>query len=185
MALERNDAQAAYDALDPDFRERVTFASFQERFDKQRTLRRQIEPAIRKAARDAAYIDASLTYSDFDTLQMALTPEGWLITDGLFNFYGQRSPREALLSFIKAMENRNYEALLNLAPAEYARRMDASSIAEHLDAAPQRIAEMLELLRQNRDNLIKSQGNRAWMAYGPYRMDFVREDGLWKIEDPD
>ena len=63
--------------------------------------------------------------------------------------------------------------------------MDVETIASLLDQDPQRIAEMIALLRINQNNVITVQNDRAWMQYGPFRMTFLREGDLWKIETPD
>lgn len=185
-AVERGDAEAAYALLTEAYRERVPFERFEERFTKQREAnQKSIVETLERAAGEAAFVDAALPYSEFDALKMTLTRNGWRLEEGLFNFYGQRTPRETLYSFIKAVERRKYDVLMRFVPGAYAESMSPDTIREQFEHSPATIDEMVELLRQNKDNLIKSQGSRAWMEYGQFRIDFVKEDGAWKVEDPD
>ena len=48
------------------------------------------------------------------------------------------------------------------------------------------IERIVANLRANLDNPIEVVGDRATMPYGErFRVQFVREDGVWRIEDPD
>jgi len=186
-AVEEGNAKEAYALLGEDYHERVPFETFAERFEKQRMANGdRIADTLRSAADEASYVDARLPFSEFDALEMSLGDDGWQIESGLFNFYGQRTPRESLHSFIKAVERRKYDVLLEFVPAAYAATMTPETIREQFEADPATIDEMIALLRQSKDGLIQSQGSRAWMEYGgKYRIDFVKENGAWKIEDPD
>lgn len=185
-AVDRGDAEAAYALLSEEYRERVPFERFAERFDKvRRSNGAAIVRALEDASGEAAYVDAVLPYNEFDALKLTLTRSGWRIDEGLFNFYGQRTPRETLYSFVKAVERRKYEVLMRFVPMAYAGSMTPDTIRAQFEQSPATVDEMVELLRQNKDNLIKSQGNRAWMEYGQFRIDFIKENGVWKVEDPD
>lgn len=185
-ALEAGDAKAAYALLSEEFRERVPFEEFESRFEVQREAYGEpLVKTLQQAADEPAFIDANLTYSEFDELKMVLTPDGWRLESGLFNFYGQRQPREALLSFIKAIERQKYDVLMQFIPNEYAQFMTVEQVREQFESNPARIQEMVALLKQNKHNDIRIRGNQAQMDYGPYMVTFKKEDGLWKIEDPD
>ncbi|MCZ7680424.1 MAG: hypothetical protein M5U28_17335 [Sandaracinaceae bacterium] len=48
------------------------------------------------------------------------------------------------------------------------------------------IERQLASLRASLDNPIEEVGDRATMVYGDrFRVQFVREDGVWRIEDLD
>lgn len=182
-ALSASDAKRAYALLDPKLQEQLPFDDFKKAFDGFASPS-SVE-ALKRASAEAAYIDARLPLDEFDEVELSLSSSGWQVEKGLFNFYAQRTPRESLLSFLAAAEAQKYELILRFVPAAYAAHMDENTIRRQFESNPAETSEMLTLLRQNQHNLIKTQGSRAWMPYGRFRVDFVKEDGLWKIEDLD
>lgn len=184
-AVSNSDAEAAYALLDAEYHERVSFETFKERFEAYAKNGEGIVNALEDAAGEAAFVDAALPFTEFDTLDIGLTRSGWRIEGGLFNFYGQRTARETLHSFIKAAERKKYDVLMRFVPDDYAQHMSAEQMQKQFEENPGRIDEMVALLKQNQDNLITTRGSRAEMKYGPYTMEFRKEDGLWKIEDAD
>ncbi len=183
--LDKDDSDAAYALLSEDFKGRVSREKFAERHAAQAEASDEVVAALGVASGEAAFVDARLPYNEFDVLGMSLAQDGWRIDSGLFNFYGQRTPREALYSFVKAVERRKYEVLVRFVPSTYVQYTTPETIQAQFEGNTARIDEMTALLRQNKDGLIEEQGRRASMDYGPYRIDFVKEDGVWKIEDPD
>ncbi|OIP40084.1 MAG: hypothetical protein AUK47_09100 [Deltaproteobacteria bacterium CG2_30_63_29] len=184
-AVASSDAERAYALLDADYHERVPFETFKERFDAYSKAGEGIVSALESAAGEPAFVDAALPFTEFDTLDIGLTKEGWRVEGGLFNFYGQRTARETLSSFIKAAERKKYDVLMRFVPTDYAAHMSAEQMQKQFEENPERIQEMIALLKQNQNNLITTRGNRAEMKYGPYTMEFRKEEGLWKIEDAD
>ena len=98
----------------------------------------------------------------------------------------------AIAAFIRAYENKRYDILLRFVP-DAARRADASgpplSVAQLQKAwEGEQKQEMDQLTQALRAALPTAKfellGDRATMAYGSAgSVEFLRENGLWKIED--
>ena len=186
-AIAERDATQAYQSLSPELRETLPIEEFTLRFE-QRYMddHATASKALLQIADQPAFVDAMLPYSEFDTLQMSLTPEGWQIENGVFNFYAQRTPRETLNSFIRAIEQRKYAVLLGFLSEEIAEYSDRESIQKQFEENPAQTQELLSRLKQNLANEIEQRGNRASMFYSNQKsVDFIKENGSWKIEDLD
>jgi hypothetical protein len=114
----------------------------------------------------------------------------WRLDPSALDFYGQHTPRQALRSFVRALERRRYDILLRFAPRRLAQGMTAESLRHAWEQAnvSDDVQAMLTALRASLDRPIEIVGDRATMQYGTggrYIMQFVREDGVWKIEDTD
>ena len=180
-AVESGDAGKAYDLLSAEHHERVNIESFEQGF----TSSSKAAEILRKSADEGATIGAKLPFTDFDTVELQLTENGWVISGGLFHFYGQRTPREALVSFIRAVERRKYDVVMRFIPKQYAQHMSEDMLRNQFEENPAETDDMIARLKENKDNRINVQGDRATMKYGDHQVDFLKEDGLWKIEDPD
>jgi hypothetical protein len=76
--------------------------------------------------------------------------------------------------------------MLKLIPAQYAEKMDLEKVETQF-TGPKRddIEMMIRRLQEHIDGTITERGTEARMLYGDDEVKFVREDGLWKIQDPD
>lgn len=150
-------------------------------------------------------ITAHLELASGDPVALLFEDGEWRIDPSALEFYGQHTPRQALQSFARAVERERWDVLLRLAPRAVGEQLRASA-AEPGDSGAARTAEgilrdawtgpvaerdrqILGHLRQalERSRPIELSGARATMSYGPtnqYVARLVREDGLWKIEDP-
>jgi len=127
----------------------------------------------------------------------------WRIDPSVLEFYGQHTPRQALRSFVRAVEAGRWDVVLRFAPRAVAEQLRAGAGG---DGAPARSPEeilrdawsgeraeadraLLRLLQADLDRgrPIEVTGDRATMTYGATQhvARLVREDGLWKIEDLD
>ncbi len=143
-----------------------------------------------------------------DRLALLWESGAWRVDPSAFEFYPQRTPREALRSFARAFERSRWDALLRLAPREVATQLRMASSQRDADAgAPPRTAEEAlrdawsgprserdrEVLRRmvealERGATIEVSGDHASLTYGAassYVARLVREDGLWKVERMD
>jgi hypothetical protein len=121
---------------------------------------------------------------------LGLVDEGgrWRVADtSLFEPWSQRTPRAALRSFVRALEERRYDIVLRLCPMR--RRASLSVEALRTFWEGEHKTENAALLARLRDALgapIVEVGDEARLPYGPgHEARLVREDGVWKIEDPD
>lgn len=143
-----------------------------------------------------------------DRVSLLWEDGAWRVDPATFEFYPQRTPREALRSFARAVERGRWDVLLRLAPREVATQLRMASSQPSGDGgAPSRSADEAlrdawtgaraerdrEVLRRmvealERGVTLDVSGDRATMAYGAagaYTARLVREDGLWKVERTD
>lgn len=139
--------------------------------------------ALRAIARAPARVDATLPLSRFDTLSLVLTPEGWRIRDGLFNFYAQRTPREAVASLILALERKRFAVVLRLLPTHLARRTAPVDIERMFTRRPSQTRGLIFQLRKHLDDPIIETGDQAELRYGVGQtLRLIREPDGWKID---
>ena len=184
-ALNNDEIDQAYALLSPEVQNAISYDAFSSNWG---TYKKQMLPIIdelRSSENSAARVSAALKYSDYDTLSLNLTNDGWKITSGLFRFYAQSSPREALISFVRAMENRRFKVLMKFIPSEYTQHMTPESLKEDFERRPDEIDELVEELKANLHNPIQIRKDHAYMRYGDSEVTFVQEGDVWKIEDPD
>jgi len=185
QAIEADDPEEAYALLSPELKARVDYDSFLKGWETRRSGLLPMARAFKSVETSPAQIRAEMAYSDYDTLQMRLTREGWRITSGVLDLYGQDTPRRALVAFVRAMEDRRYEALMRFIPAKYARHMSAETLEKDFAQRSDEIDELVTELKANLNNPIIHRTDRASMAYGHRKVTFILEEGAWKVEDPD
>jgi hypothetical protein len=94
-----------------------------------------------------------------------------------------------LRSFVRALERKRYDVALRLVPNRYRPGLTIDKLREYWEGE-QKVenAQLLVRLRAavSANTPIVEVGDEAHMPYGErYEVRFVREDGAWKIEDPD
>lgn len=131
--------------------------------------------------------EATVEYGEGETLRLVRERGDWRVATDVVDFYDQSSPRAALRSFVRAMERRRYDVVLSLIPEADREGMTAERMREAWEGeGVEEVERLLSNLRASLDNPIEEVGDRATMAYGDrFRVQFVREDGMWRIEDPD
>jgi len=183
-AVDRKDYAAAYALMTADYRKRVTFEDFRRDLDGggaevQATAHRLRE----EAARTPLQIDVDIDLGQ--RLTLVLEAGQWRVAAHPFDLYDQATPRAALRSFVRAAETGRYEALLRLTPNRYRVAVTIQKLrdyweGEHKAENRKRLAE----LRASIGAPIVETGDEARMPYGDNsEARFVREDGLWKVED--
>lgn len=124
---------------------------------------------------------------------LMLVEEGgqWRLDPSALEFYGQRTPRQTLRSFARALQNRRWDVLLRFAPRRIAEGLNAEQLRAAWDrgSEAEQVQAMLTQLQialdANREPEVS--GDRATPQYGPgsrYLAQLVREDGVWKVENP-
>lgn len=138
-----------------------------------------------------------------DRVRLLYEDGAWRIDPSALEFYGQHTPRQALQSFVRAVEASRWDVLLRLAPRAVAEQLRAGVAGDGGAARPaeevlrdawtgdgaEADRAMLRLLQQGLDQgrPIELAGDRATMTYGTTQhvARLVREDGLWRVEDLD
>lgn len=185
-ALREGDAQSAYAMMSESYRRRVSLEEL-------RTMLRENAAEAQATARalgqraGPAQVEAVVEYGEGERLRLAREGDQWRVLTDIVDYYDQSTPRAALRSFVRAMERRRYDVVLRLIPAADREGMSVEQMRASWEGEGREEAERLVAgLRAALENAIEEVGDRATMPYGErFQVHFVREDGVWRIEDPD
>jgi hypothetical protein len=184
-ALERGDTAAAYAFTSAETRRRLPYEAFAalvaaDPAEARAFGRRLAAEAVRTPARAEVPIGAA------ETLPLVLEAGGWRVAGTAFEPWAQGTPRAALRTFIRALEERRYEIALRLVPNRYRGELTADKLRQYWEEERKDDHfALLARLRAAADAPIVESGEEAHMPYGPdQEVRFIREDGRWKIESP-
>ena len=185
-ALKRKDFSAAYDLMSSSFRGKVS------RDDYVRMMRdnsREVgETADRLRGRKGSMeVSAEFEYGLGDTMRLVQEDGRWKIASNPLGFYDQSSPKAALRSFIRAYRLERWEVMLRFVPNSYREKMNATKMqAQFTGPSREQMENLVNTLEANVDEPIIERGNDARMSYGDrYTVQFLKEDGAWKLKDLD
>ena len=185
-ALGEKRYEQAYRLMSSDYRRRFSLAEFRSLLQKNpdETLKTAVALSRIKGRADQR---ATVVYGDSERLHLVREKGRWRIADNVADYYDQSTPRAALRSFIRAMERQRYDVILRLIPEADKEGITIERMREAWSGeGREEVERMLSNLRENLDNPIEQIGKHATMPYGDrYRVQFIREDGVWKIEDPE
>jgi hypothetical protein len=185
-ALSEGKLAAAYALMSADYRKRVSFEDWEKMVSENSQEVVETSNAL-SHVRGPASKQASLDYQGKGDLVLVQSGERWFIASDLARFYDQSSPRSALRAFVRALERKRYDVLLRLVPNADREGMTTASLEQTWGGSERdQIERLLNNLRNNLEQPIEVVGNHATLPYGQgMRVQFVREDGAWKIEDPE
>ena len=185
-ALKNHDFGAAYDLMSSSFRGKVS------RDDYVRMMRdnaREVsETADRlRGKKGSMEVSAELEYGLGDTMRLVQEGGRWRIATNPLGFYDQSSPKAALRSFIRAYRLERWDVMLRFVPNSYREKMDAKKMqAQFMGPSHEQMENLINTLEANVDEPIIERGNDARMGYGDrYTVQFLKEDGAWKLKDLD
>lgn len=185
-ALREGRIDDAYGLMSEDYRRRVSPEEFRRYFrdypaEVQQTARALSAPTGRTEQ------EATVEYGEGESLRLVRERGRWRVASDVVDFYDRSSPRAALRSFVRAMERRRYDVVLSLIPEGDREGMTPERMRETWEGeGREEVERLLANLRAALDNPIEEVGDRATMSYGDrFRVQFVREAGEWRIEDPD
>jgi hypothetical protein len=178
----------AYRMLSSETRRALSYEDFER-------LARENPTEVRETVRWLEQIDpnapvtARLELPSGEVITLVEEHGQWRLDPAVLDFYGQHTPRQALRSFVRALSAGRYDILLRFVPRRLAQGLTAETLRQAWEG-PERddVQRMLGALRTSLDRPIEVVGDRATMTYGSggrYIAQLVREDGVWKIEDPD
>ncbi len=184
LALKHGDTDRAYSLLSKTLKQRCSrdeFAANVKQAGKKNL--KALEGLLKNPDRIEIKARVDLGYGE--SLVLRKEKDGWRIVSDPFAFYGQRTPREALRSFIRALERKRYEVLIRFAPRKWRQRMDIEDLkALYEGDNAQKTRTLISNLKKSRDNRIEISGDKAVMLYGDnQQVSFIREEGVWKILD--
>src|SRR4051812_10076461 len=186
LALKNHDFAAAYDLMSSGFRVKVS------REDYVRTMRdnaREVnETADRlRGKKGSMEVSAEFEYGLGDTMRLIQEDGQWRIATYPLGFYDQSTPKAALRSFIRAYRLERRGGMLRFVPHSYPEKMDARKMqAQFTGPSREQMENLINTLEANVDEPITERGNDARMSYGDrYTVQFLKEDGAWKLKDLD
>jgi hypothetical protein len=168
------------------YRRRVSFEEFRRHLAENPEEARDAAHALSRPDGPAEET-AIVRFADGDRVELRREGGSFRIATNLVDFYDQSTPRATLRSFLRAMERERYDVVLRMVPNADREGMSVERMREAWsDEGREEIEQLLETLRQNLDAPIEEVGDRATMPYGDrFTAELVREDGVWKVEDPD
>jgi hypothetical protein len=185
-ALEAGDYGRAYALMSKSFRkeyDRDEFIAYHRR------NRKDVAKNVSELKKGPSTIVVKAQFKYGEGNQLSLVREGgaWKLSLDPVSFYSQRTPSEALRSFVRALERRRYKLLLRFVPNQWRKVMTVAD-TQRLFSKDQLEAtlQLIRNLKANLGNKIDVKGDDAHMLYGDsYKVEFKREDGVWKIVDAD
>jgi hypothetical protein len=187
-AVERRDYEAAYALTSVDFHKHVSLAAFRAEMDAGGAETQATGWQLREAARrHPLRIEVAVNLGE--TLTLLYEGGGWRVDGAPLDPWSQKTPRAALRTFIRALERRRYDVALRLVPGRYRAGVSALSLRDYWESGERKAdnAQLIGRLRAAAGSAtIVEVGDEAHMPYADRgEVHFVREDGAWKIEDPD
>jgi hypothetical protein len=185
-AVERRDYAGAYALMSSSFRQRVSPVDFQRQLAKDAGELAADAKSVRDSA-DRWGARVEVTVPGDERVPLVRESGSWRLEAPPFEPYGQSTPRAAVRAFVRAVENRRYDVLLRLAPTRFRSSITIEKLRAYWEGeqAAQNRA-LLKELRQSLGARIAEEGDEAFMTYGSNRqVRFVREEGLWRIENPE
>ena len=184
-ALGRGDYRAAYALTSTAFQQRTSYEVFAGGF----AANANDSMAFGKQVAADAYkvqprVELQLPLGE--TVPLVLEDRRWRVDGPVLEPWGQRTPRAALRTFVRALEQGRYDVLTRLVPARYRPGLTADRLRQYWQERGEDTRAMLSRLRAAIAAPIVESGDDAHMPYGSEQeVHFVREDGSWKVEDPD
>ena len=185
-AVARGDLRAAYSLTSAEFRRRMPFEAFRAGLgagggEPEALGRRMVAEAPRMVPR----VEIELSLGERVPL---VAEEGtWRIDGPVYQAWGQGTPRAALRTFIRALDQRRYDIVLRLCPDRYRAGLSADKLRASWEGDGKKDNDaLLAQLRAAIDAPIVVSGDEAHLPYPPDKeVRLVREAGRWKVEEPD
>jgi hypothetical protein len=185
VAVGRGDYRTAYGLTSAAFQQRTSYEVFAAGF----AANANDSMAFGKEVAADAYkvpprVEVQLPLGE--TVPLVLEDGRWRVDGPLLEPWGQRTPRAALRTFVRALEQRRYDVLSRLIPARYRSGLTADKLRQYWEERGEDTRALISKLRSAIAAPIIESGDEAHMPYGTEQeVHFVREDGSWKVEDPD
>lgn len=210
QALEQGHVEEAYRLLSDDAKRSMSLEAFRRAVQDNPQDAAEIAHALARPASDPI-VTATVTIPNGDELLLVYEGGKWRVDAIAVDLYGQSTPRQALLGFLRAFERKRYDILLRYVPDAEKEGTTTSGDEPPSDAKDKPAEPKAETIRLTADKLrdawegaqkeqitrivqairtampvavIEESGDSAQMSYGAGgTVAFVREHGLWKIKD--
>jgi hypothetical protein len=189
QALERGDLRAAYQQLSGRYRRQVPFDRFVHELGGARAAREG--GRIVRVAGERGRSRAEVALAPGERAQLVQDGGVWRLDALPLPPLQQDTPRAALRAFVQALESGRYDRLIDLAPARYRAAVTADRLRSYWQGqTPERRRALIAALRLALDRPIVEDGNDAYVvpapdSGGPGQVRLVKEEGLWRVENPE
>jgi hypothetical protein len=185
-ALEEASFESAYAMLAHDPQGKRSLDDFRKRINDNPRETQALVESLRHVVATRVWAEVELADGTRITLERASSAQPWRVVSPIADFYPQHTPRSALHSFVRAVRRDRADVLLSLMPNAARGDLSAEQLKQNLEPQREELERLVALLETSLTAPIEIVGDRAAMPYGEsYTARFVREDGLWKIEDPE
>lgn len=185
-AIEAGRHAEAYRLMTADFRKRHSLARFTRMI---KADPRGAAAAMRqlRQEQDKLQVQAHVSYGAGHRLELTVEEGQWRIAADPTDLYSQRTPAETVRSFLLALEQKRYDIVLRFVPRKSLTGLTAEKLKKAWEGERKEdLTLLIRNLKANLDAPIRQTEDRATMAYGEgFEVKMVREDGIWKVEDPD
>ncbi len=130
-------------------------------------------------------VTARVTNTKGDTLLLIFEKGEWHIDASAVDLYSQETPRRTAESFLRALDKKRYDVLLKFVPDALRTGLDAQRLKESWEGPDRPLVLRLKtnLKQALLTAKIEETGERAALAYEGGTLLFVREHGVWRIEN--
>jgi hypothetical protein len=185
-AMARGDYRGAYALTSSAYRARTSYDAFAAGLAADPAGTKAFgERAVAVAPRVAPRVEITLELGD--TVPLVLEQGRWRVDGPAFDVWGQETPRATLRSLVRALEGKRYDILLRLSPRRYRGGLTPDKLRRYWESERREDGPaLLGRLRAALSTPIVESGDEAHLPLGPEQeVRFVREDGLWRVDDLD
>lgn len=171
-ALEAKDVDGAYRLLSDEARRSISLEAFRRMVLENPEDVTEVARALARPAGDPA-VRATVAMPNGDELALVFEDGRWRIDAAAIDLYGQASPRQALVGFLRALERKRYDVILRYVPD--AEREGVPGAATAAAKAPSDTKAADPALREGAEDdgaLTAEKLSREWE--GPQRAEMQR-----------
>jgi hypothetical protein len=189
QALERGDLRAAYQQMSARYRRLVPFERFARELGGAQAAREG--GRVVRLAGERGRSRAEVSLAPGERALLVQDAGAWRLDSPPLPTLQQETPRAALRAFVQALEAGRYDRLIELAPARYRSAVTVERLRSYWQAQPpERRRALIAALRLSVDRPIVEDGNDAYVVMGPEsgipgQVRLVKEEGLWRVENPE
>jgi hypothetical protein len=185
-ALDEGRAEDAYRMLSEEAKRGMPLETFRRLVHESRDDVKEIGRALSRPT-SPPLVTATLTTPSGQEVELVLENGAWKVDASAIDLYAQDTPRHTVMGFVRALERKRYDLLLRYVPDAHKEGLDATKLKAAWEGHDkEEMDQVLVALKQALPGAaIEEVGDSAQMPYGPGVMRFVREHGVWKIEDFD
>lgn len=200
-ALNEGRAADAYLLLSDEAKREISLEAFRRMVEERPEDVRELARSLARPG-NTPVVTATVVAPGGDQLELVYEDGRWVVDGTGIDRYGQATPRQAIVGFIRAFERQRFDVLMRYVPeAERQGKPEAmwgeSGDAEKAPLTPEKleaswageqkpyITGLIDAVKSALPTAkIEETEDRAAMPYGANgTVLFVREDGRWKIED--